>query len=664
MIAFGRGICDDLAAGERREWLVTNGLGGFASGTIAGTLTRRYHGLLVAALHPPVDRTLLVTKIDEEARYRGATFLLGANRWPDGSVSPPGYANTERFWLDGMLPVWEFTIGDATLEKRVWMERDANTTFVRYRLLRGNAAVALTLRAFGNYRSFHGNTHAGNWQMKLTAAGNAVRVDAYDGATPFWIACDNGSIAAENVWYRDFVLARETERGLDDRDDNVSLARIETEIECGTSVTFVATCDESALGRSFDSLRAARQRQASVAAAWLATPQAAQAPEWMQQCALAADQFVVARPLPEDSAALSVIAGYPWFADWGRDTAIALPGLSLLTGRPEVARAILRAFARYVDGGMLPNTFPEDGRQPEYNTVDAALWYVEAAARYFDATGDRETLDALLPALEDVVRGYRDGTRYGIHMDSDGLIVAAAPGMQLTWMDAKVGDRVVTPRMGKPVEIAALWYNALMAMQRLSGIAGKPSGVYAELAARARAGFERFWNASAACCFDTIDGPGGNDATLRPNQLFAAALPHPLLDCDRTRSVVDACAAQLVTPRGMRTLSVSDPNFVGRYEGPQANRDAAYHQGTAWPWLLGAFAVAHARAYGDVEAARAFLSPLAEAFSDGGLGTVGEIADGAAPFTPRGAIAQAWSVAELLRGWHDVAAAARERVAT
>ena len=293
------------------------------------------------------------------------------------------------------------------------------------------------------------------------------------------------------------------------------------------------------------------------------------------------------------------------------------------------------------------------GETPEYNTVDAALWYVEAAARYVEATGDLATLRALWPSLKQVIDGYRNGTRYGIHMDADGLIVANAPGVQLTWMDAKVGDWVVTPRAGKPVEIGALWYNALERMSSLAACIDEPDR-FAAVAERARAGFDRFWNDAAACCFDVIDGPGGNDASLRPNQIFAVSLPHSPLSPERQRAVVEKCAAELLTSTGLRTLAPSDPRFVAHYGGSQRDRDAAYHQGTVWPWLLGPFALAHARVFADRPAARSFLTPLREQLTDGGLGTLGEIADGAAPFEPRGAIAQAWSVAETLRAWHEL----------
>jgi predicted glycogen debranching enzyme len=655
-VDFGRPVCGDLLEAERREWLVTNGIGGYASGTIAGTLTRRYHGLLVASLKPPVERTLLFTKIDERVRYAGGDYDLGANRWQNDYVAPQGWLAIERFYLDGALPVWHYAIGDALLEKRVWMEHGANTAYVRYRALRANSPVTLALRCFVNYRSFHGNTHAGDWHLAVDAVPGGARVTAYEGARPFFIVAGAGAAAIENVWYRDYVLSQETARGLDDRDDNLSAALFTVTLEPGDAVTLIAADHDPSGGFADDALARRADRDQRVLGMWHATDPnvASTTPAWIARCVLAADAFVVRRPIESDPKARSVIAGYHWFGDWGRDTMISLPGLALATGRPDVAKDILLTFSRFVNGGMLPNFFPDAGQTPEYNTVDAALWYVEAAARYVEASRDLTTLRALWPSLKQVIDGYRIGTRYNIHMDADGLIVANAPGVQLTWMDAKVGDWVVTPRAGKPVEIGALWYNALERMSSLAACIEEPDP-FAALAERARIGFDRFWNDAATCCFDVIDGPGGNDASLRPNQIFAVSLPHSPLAPQRQRAVVEKCAAELLTSMGLRTLAPGDPRFVAHYGGSQHDRDAAYHQGTVWPWLLGPFATAHLRVFADRAAARSFLEPLREQLTDNGLGTIGEIADGSAPFEARGAIAQAWSIAETLRAWHELA---------
>jgi predicted glycogen debranching enzyme len=367
---------------------------------------------------------------------------------------------------------------------------------------------------------------------------------------------------------------------------------------------------------------------------------------------LAADQFIVRRPLNDDPEALSVIAGYPWFGDWGRDTMIALPGLTLSTGRPEITRRILRTFARFVDRGMLPNVFPDAGEEPEYNTVDAALWYFEAVRQYYESTEDREFLREIYPVLEEMIEWHQRGTRYGIKADpQDGLLAAGEAGVQLTWMDAKVGDWVVTPRIGKPVEINALWYNALVSMTRFAAILKKPSNVYSSAAWDVERSFGRFWNEEAGCCFDVIDGPDGNDASMRPNQILAVSLPASALSSLRQRAVVDACARELVTSHGLRSLAPGDPAYVPHYGGGPRERDGAYHQGTVWGWLLGHFALAHLRVYNDPARAASYLEPMAHHLNVHGLGSASEIFDAEAPFTPRGCTAQAWTVAEILRAW-------------
>ena len=654
-LEFGRSTCGNLADAERREWLVTNGLGGFACGTIAGTLTRRYHGLLLAALKPPVGRTLMLAAFDEIARYLGAAHELAANRWRDGTLAPRGYAYIERFRLDGSVPVWEYAVSDALLEKRLWMDHGSNTTFVRYTQLRGQGGIELRVRALANYRDFHATTRAGDWRMDVSAAAGGVRVEAFAGARPFYIAADRGGCAPLHEWYRDFRLVRETERGLDDLDDHLCVAEFNVTLAAGESVNFVASDRARDPGQATGSLQRQHERELDLVKRWQGVCfEAAQAPAWLRWCVLAADQFVVARPLHDNPAALSVIAGYPWFGDWGRDTMIALTGLTLRTGRPEIARTILTTFAAYVDGGMLPNYFPDSGETPEYNTVDAALWYVQAVAAYVEATGDTATLRALFPVLDGIVRAYCAGTRFGIHVDpADGLVYAGEPGVQLTWMDAKVGDWVVTPRIGKPIEIAALWYNALRQLAALSPRAGVDGSLYAQRADAAAAGFERYWNAERGYCYDVLDGPGGNDPSLRPNALFAVSLPHSPLDLERSRAVVRVCGARLFASTGMRSLAPSEPGYIGTYGGSPPGRDGAYHQGTSWLWLLGVFATAYARAYDDAPGARRFLDAYGDALEGQAVGTLGEIADGDAPFTARGAFAQAWSVAEAIRAWHD-----------
>jgi predicted glycogen debranching enzyme len=659
MLDWGREICGRLAVAESREWLCTNGLGGFASGTVSGLLTRRYHALLVAALKPPVGRTLLVPQVEEAVEYGGGVFALSACRWHDGTVSPEGYKLLERFSLDGTMPVWTYACADALIEKRIWMEQGANTTYVRYRLARGSGPVRLTLRTQVNYRDFHSTTHAGDWRMSVESIEHGLRVTAFDGARPILLLARDAETAPAHDWYRGYRLSREEERGLDAIEDHLHCGTFRMALEPGGATTLVVSAEpspsldgEAALKRQQDhearALRRWRDANGAIVGA---------APGWIGQLVLAADQFVVRRPIPDDPDGMSVIAGYPWFGDWGRDTMIALPGLTTVTGRSDVAKRILGTFARFVDQGMLPNVFPDAGEKPEYNTVDAALWYFEAVRTYHAVTADNATLERLFPVLESIIAGYRSGTRFGIGEDSrDGLIRAGEPGVQLTWMDAKIGDWVVTPRIGKPVEINALWFNALCSMAEFARLLGRPAEQWEALAERVRQSFERFWSEASGYCFDVIDGPDGDDAALRPNQIFAVSLPRSPLTAERQRGVVEACSRHLLTSFGLRSLAPGEPHYSGRYAGGPLERDGVYHQGTAWAWLLGPFALAHFKVHGDRQAALSYLEPMAHHLDDYGIGSIAEIFDGNPPFAPGGCPAQAWSVAETLRAWTELSA--------
>jgi predicted glycogen debranching enzyme len=659
-VQFGREICGDLAAAESREWLVTNGIGGYASGTIAGSQTRRYHGLLIAALQPPVGRTQLVSAIDEIAHYEGADFSLATHRWASGAVDPQGFLLLEDFHLEGSTPVWTYALANALLEKRVWMRQGENTTYIQYTLVRGTSAIELELKALVNYRDFHSLTRAGDWRMNIAPVENGVKVLAFEGATPLYLKSSGASCELRHEWYIGCYLSEETGRGLGDREDRLFAALFRAKLEIGSSVLFVASTEANALLDS-ETARAERANyEVKLFHDWQAKNEAIaeEAPSWLWQLILAADQFIVKRSLPDEPDGRSIIAGYHWFGDWGRDTMMALPGLTLATGRAGVARQILLAFSRYVDGGMLPNNFPDAGGQPEYNTVDAALWYFESIRQYYEATKDDVTLERLFPILAGILDAHVVGTRYNIHADpADGLLYAGGPGVQLTWMDAKIGDWVVTPRVGKPVEINALWINALETMAGFARLLAKPGDAYEKLAAKAKKSYQKFWNAERNCCFDVVDSPGiGNDASLRPNQILAVSLPVRPLTPQQQKAVVDVCARRLLTSHGLRSLAPGEAGYTGHYGGSARDRDAAYHQGTVWGWLLGPFALAHYRVYHDREAALRFLEPLGRQIYAGGLGTLSEIFDGDAPFTPRGCIAQAWTVGEVLRAWKEIAA--------
>lgn len=657
VVDFGRELCCDLAVAESREWLVTNGIGGYAFGTVAGLETRSYHGLLIAALQPPLGRTLLLAKLDETALYGAEQFQLATNRWVGGAVTPEGYRHIERFHLEGTTPVWTFALADALLEKRIFMQPGANTTYVLYRLVRASGSIDLSIKALVDYAAEHCATTAGDFPMELTGVERGLGVAAFEGAVAFYVLSNGGAVRPANEWYRNFDLSAERARGLRDHADHFFAGEFIATLAPGESLTIVASTD-AAPSLNGESAYAERQKQTRSLLEEFSGGNAGQVrrvPLHIEQLVLAADQFIAARPLEGMADALTILAGYPWFGDWGRDTMIALPGLCLATGRPSIARSILRTFARFVSEGMLPNNFPSAGARPAYNTVDATLWYFQAIREYFEATRDIGLLGELFPVLDAIVDAHVRGTRYHIHVDAaDGLLYAGEAGVALSWMDAKVGDRVITPRIGKPVEINALWFNAAMSMAQFARALGRASDFYENLAQRARTGFDRFWNPQKLFCFDVIDGPPGMekcDAALRPNQIFAVSLPESPLTPERQRAVVDVCARELLTSFGLRSLGRKEPGYIGRYAGGVETRDAAYHQGTVWGWLLGPFALAHLRVYQDTETAMSFLEPMLRHVTAAGLGTAGEIFDGDEPFTPHGCIAQAWTVGETLRAW-------------
>ncbi len=659
MISLGREITGDLPAAARREWLVTNGIGGYASGSVAGMCTRRYHGLLCAALKPPLERVMVLARLDEQVSLGDQAFALATNEWVGGAIAPHGYTLLESFELEGATPLFTYALADALLQKRVWMARGANSTYVSYSLVRGNRPLRLRLTPIGGWRDHHGHIQGVKIQPAVQLAGNGARVTFQADASPYWLRADRGRFDVAPTWYWNFYHRVEAYRGLCTHEDLFSPGSFSAELEPGDSLTFIVTLHESAALDGAAALRDERARQARL----VQRARLADQPAWIEQLVLAADQFIVDRLSDEVPDGKSIIAGYPWFGDWGRDTMISLPGLTLSTGRPDVAATILRTFARYVDRGMLPNRFPDAGAEPEYNTVDATLWYFNAMYQ-FDrylavekppGAVDHDLVKDLYPVLAEIVQWHVDGTRYGIEVDrQDGLLSAGEPGVQLTWMDAKINGWVITPRQGKAVEINALWYNALRIMAVFAQALGKPDDAarWTEMAERAAASFQaRFWYQRGGYLYDVIDGPDGDDPTLRPNQLLAVSLPHGPLSTKQARGVVDACASALLTSHGLRSLAPNHPDYVGQYGSDRWRRDSAYHQGTVWAWLIGPFVEAHYKVYGDAEAARSFLRPLARHLCDHGLGSISEVFDGDPPHAPRGCIAQAWSVAEVLRVW-------------
>ncbi len=639
-----------------REWLVTNGLGGYASGTVAGACTRRYHGLLVAALLPPVRRAVLVAKVDEALEVGGRRFELGTNEYHDGTIDPQGYTYLSAFHLDGAIPVWRYTVPGASLERAVWMAHGENSTYIRYRLAPRSHPARLIVRPYLTERDYHATTRGDPGRaLAVTPVPSGIRVEPWPGAVPYTLRMSRGAFTTGGTWYWKLLHRVERARGLDDLEDLYVPGTFEAELRPKDEVMLLATSEPDTDGRSplgGAAYRRERARQgALLRRARHLPPDPAPLPEaggLAARLVLAADQFLV-----RGRGRRSVIAGYPWFTDWGRDALIALPGLTLATGRHREAREILLSLAGTVDEGMLPNRFPDDGAPPEYTSADAALWYFCALESYLARVPDRPLLKRVFPAVAEIVRRYRAGTRHGIHVDPrDGLLAAGAPGLALTWMDARVGGRAITPRHGKPVELSALWYNALRAIARWAAILDREPDAYDAEAARLREAFAaRFVNPADGYLYDVIRPDGTPDDALRPNQILALSLPHPVVEGALARTVLEAVTARLLTPLGLRSLAPGAPGYRGVYRGGPAERDEAYHQGTVWPWWLGPYAVALLRVTGDRARARGLLTPFRAHLLEAGLGTVSEIFDGDPPHRPHGCIAQAWSVAALLEVW-------------
>jgi predicted glycogen debranching enzyme len=649
MIRFGQDVCGNLDEALRREWLETNGLGGFASSTIVGLNTRRYHGLLVAATKPPVGRYVLLSKLEETLLLDGRAFDLSANRYPS-VVHPQGFRYLKQFRLDP-FPIFTYEVDGIEIEKTVFMLQGENSTIVQYRLgsqsgsKSSSQKIEIELRPLIAFRDYHGTTHEnGALNSAVESGPGLASITPYRGLPSLHLAHNAGQLGSGGNWFRNFEYDAERERGLDFVEDLFNPFVLRFDLCSGDAVVIAST-------ERRDVTKAGEYRHAEISRRRSNVMRAPVEDDFVNALTAAADQFIVARGEQK-----TVVAGYHWFSDWGRDTMIALPGLTLPMKRYDVARSILRAFSQYVDRGMLPNRFPDAGELPEYNTVDATLWFFEAIRAYLAYTGDLEFVrNDLYSVLTDIVSWHVRGTRFAIKVDAAGLLSSGEPGVQLTWMDAKVGDWVVTPRRGRPVEIQAIWYNALCVLENLAHGLGDATGCerYGGMAALAKSSFNRlFWNEKDGCLYDVVNG-GLPDASIRPNQILAVSLPHTMLHPARAKRVLEVVQQHLLTPLGLRSLAPSDPQYRGRYTGDAASRDGAYHQGTVWPWLMGPFLTAYMKLHGNSGAARrqaeSWLSAFKDHLADSGLGQISEIFDGDAPHRPVGCIAQAWSVAELLR---------------
>jgi predicted glycogen debranching enzyme len=656
MIHFDGNTCGEPGLALSREWLETNGIGGYCSSTITGLNTRRYHGLLIAATRPPLGRILMLSKLEETLILGGRRHDLSVNQY-GGVLHPRGDAYQTGFRLEP-FPIFTYEVEGIVIEKSVLMVRGENTTAIQYQLrAKGEGAGGRTLpsadcsfevRPLIAFRDYHSLIREnGVINSEVRTEGGLATVKPYEDLPALYLAHDAAAgLDATAFWYRNFEYRVERARGFDFTEDLFSPFVLKFDPAAGGGVmNLVASTERRDAGQVEGYIGAETARRGAL------RESAAGGDDLVSSLTSAADQYIVSRGRER-----TIIAGYHWFSDWGRDTMIALPGLTLATRRFDDARSILLEFSRHVDCGMLPNRFPDAGETPEYNTVDATLWYFEAVRSLLPYTKGYEFVRArLYDVLADIVDWHVRGTRYGIGVGADGLLHAGEAGVQLTWMDAKVGDWVVTPRRGKPVEIQALWYNALKFMSELAaGFADEARRrLYEELAEGARATFnDLFWNEDEGSLFDVVDGDA-RDASVRPNQIFSISLPHSMLSKERALSVLYVVERDLLTPYGLRSLSPRDPGYRPRYEGDSLGRDGAYHQGTVWAWLMGPFITAYVKAHdrspAATERARAWLSGFHSHLSEAGLGHISEIFDGDAPHTPNGCIAQAWSVAEVLR---------------
>jgi predicted glycogen debranching enzyme len=639
------------------EWLETNGLGGWAGSTINGCNTRRYHGLLIAATKPPTERMVLVSKLDETLIINGERFELGVNDYGD-VLYPEGYQYVKRFKKD-LYPEFTYTVGNVEIKKSILMVHNENTTIIRYEVVKGESLTLelLPLLAGRGYHQLGHQNHSINEEAEV--ADHFIKLRLYETTPDLFIGFAGADYHPNPNWYFHFNYSVEKYRGLDFTEDLFTPGYISIQLRKGDAFYVMLSTSKTAVDNAQDLFNAEVKRRKALVGK--------ESNETVKQLVLSADQFIVKRNIqlsdasqvsPEggDLEGATIIAGYHWFTDWGRDTMIALPGLCLSTKRFEDAKKILYAFAQSVDKGMLPNRFQDNGEAPEYNNVDGTLQYFIAIHQYLQATGDKQfVLQELLPVLKDIIDWHYSGTRYNIHVDEEGLLYAGEKGYQLTWMDARIGDWVVTPRMGKPVEIQALWYNALCIFTELLLLNGQEEDANNMLAQakRVKENFlQAFWFDQGGYLYDVIDEKGNKDASIRPNQLFAISLPYQLIEGKHAKQVMKVVEQKLYTAKGLRSLSPDDERYIPFYGGDQFKRDSSYHQGTVWSWLLGPYIDSIFKTNGSSAAltkGKKVINNFLPHLSEAGIGTISEIFDGNEPHSPRGCVAQAWSVGELLR---------------
>jgi predicted glycogen debranching enzyme len=665
---------NDPEALVTREWLVANGLGGYASGTVSGVITRRYHGLLIAALPGPFGRMVMLSHLAEQVRFPdGRRIEIGGRERLGDAPDAHGTGYLTEFRLELGLPVWRYDVEGLVIEKRVFMSHMQNTVHIIYELMSGANTIELALRPSVNFRAqeLPVSEPLGS-PYEFRAVGDEHEIDLKGSGLPplrLRLCGPNATFTLKGKRIASVLYPIEESRGYQSRGDLWSPGYFRMTLRVRERAALAASTETVEAMSVLDAekmLGAERVRRRRLLAQSVPEAREGVAAELV----LAADQFIITPAGRTDEVSRAhafgdevrtVIAGYHWFTDWGRDTMISLEGLTLTTGRHVEAGYILRTFAHYVRDGLIPNMFPEGKNEGLYHTADATLWFFHAVDRYVECSGDRLTLALLYPTLKAIVEAHVRGTRFGIHVDErDGLLAQGAEGYQLTWMDAKVDDWVVTPRRGKAVEINALWYNALKLMEQWADEHDDSASAYRQRSEQVWRSFnDRFWYADGGYLYDVIDSegvPGGNDPKCRPNQIFAIALPHPVLRDDRWVSVMRIVSERLLTPVSLRSLAPGDPDFKARYFGDLRARDAAYHQGTVWAWLVGPFIDAWLKVYPhDLDGARHALDGFVPHLDDACIGSISEVFDAEPPFTPRGCISQAWSVAEVLRAWTKLA---------
>lgn len=650
MIKFDSDICTDFESASSREWLETNGIGGFAASTVSGANTRRYHGILTPATRPPLGRITMLSKFEETLVIDGEIFQLSSNKYPN-SIDPKGFKYIKSFRLDP-FPVWVYEVEGVEIEKKIFMIHGENATVCQWNIKVQSSKfkvqssdIQLELKPLFSFVDYHSLQHETSAiDLSYKSETGSVSIKPAKNLPELFLNHNAQEIEKTGYWYRNFEYAIEEERGFDFHEDLFQPFALKFDLSENATVIVSTEKHDFADAEKYEKSEIERRENlVKIAGA---------ESEFHKDLVLAADQFIVRR-----GAGKTVIAGYPWFSDWGRDTMIALPGLTLATNREEIAREILLEFSKHISEGMLPNRFPDAGDTAEYNTVDATLWYFEAIRAYAEKTNDYEFVRTKLYAkLSDIIFCHLRGTRYNIHVDTDGLLCAGEEGTQLTWMDAKYGDEVFTPRRGKPVEIQALWYNALRVMADFAERFDDDENAkrYSQMADIASEHFAKtFWNEAEQCLYDVVTN-GHRDGAVRPNQIFAVSLKNAILnDAEKAKKVVEKVEKELLAPVGLRSLAPNDSQYCPVYIGSPFKRDSCYHQGTVWGWLIGGFVDGLRKTSENEEETEAKIAEILKGFeahlTEAGIGQISEIFDADAPFNPRGCFAQAWSVAEVLR---------------